>query len=130
MSDTTAQPDELKPLRPLSFIVAKWQGYILAAMYLLYGGVKMIFGWMDNDFNNFWFFAIWLGYGGLMIQLVLAYRNLKIWGWYGLILFNSIAAIWCFATLSRDGSLALLVLFAVGLVALLWPSTRHEVLGH
>lgn len=130
MSDTTAQPDELKPQRPLPFIVAKWQGYVLAAMYLLYGGVKIIFGWMDNDFNNFWFFAIWLGYGGLLILLAFAYRDLKIWGWYGLILFNSLAAIWSFATLSRDGSLALLVLSAVGLVALLWPSTRHEVLGH
>lgn len=130
MSDSAAQHEAQSTQRPLSFIVAKWQGYVLAAMYLLYGGVKIIFGWMDNDFNHFWQFAVSLGYGGVMIQFAFAYRNLKIWGWYGLIAINSLTAIGCMATLSLEGSSALLVLSAVGLVALLWPSTRHEVLGH
>jgi len=129
MSETVTHEKATSPPRPLPFIVAKWYGYVFSTMFLLYGGVKMIFGWLDHDFSNYGSYAIFFAFGSLFMMISFAFRDQKSWGWYGLTAFSSIASVWSLFTLSREGSLALLVLSIFGLVALLWPSTRRELFG-
>lgn len=121
---------ETEPEKSLPFNIAKWQGYVIAAMYLLYGGVKIIFGILDNDYSNFTSLIFWFGFGVVLIMFVLAYSGHKLWGWIGLLVFNAYAAIWSLAKFSEVGSAAVMVLALIGIVALLWPSTRQTLSGN
>ena len=37
---------------PLTFVVAKWYGYIFAIFYLAYGGVKIVLGVLDRNYDD------------------------------------------------------------------------------
>ncbi len=116
--------------RPLTFLFAKWHGYVLAAMFILYGGVKIIFGVLDHDTGNFIGLYIFLGIGAFLIVLAYAYRDQKIWGWYGLIIVYALASVQLLFSLKDIESVVLFCLFLIGLVALLWPTTKQEVFRH
>jgi len=128
MNETTDNAAS-KTKKPLTFLVSKWIGYILATMFLLYGGANLIFGALDRNFNDFLDFGIMLFYGTVLIILAYAFRDLKLWGWYGLIAVNAIAAIYLILSFTNYIDGILLAIFIVGIGSLLWPSTKQEILG-
>ena len=68
------------PGAPITFRVAKWYGYIFAAMFLLYGGVKVLLAFMDHNYTQL---AEPLGFliiGLVLIAPAIAYKELKSWG--------------------------------------------------
>ena len=59
---------------PISFEIAKWLGYIFAAMYILYGGVQIILGVLDRSYSGFaqWSIFLLLGVVLLVVGSLLA----------------------------------------------------------
>lgn len=116
-------------LRPTTFRFAKWYGYIFSLCYILYGGVKIFLGVQDHDFNDFNISLLFLVIGIVLMLVVLAYRDLKEWGWYGMVGVNVIILIRTLFGLGQVESIVLLLLTAIVLAALLASPTRELVFG-
>lgn len=114
---------------PLAYKVTKWYGYALAAMYLLYGGVKLILAVLDRNYADIMNPMVSLLVGVVLTIIVLGYRDLKSWGWYGLVIVNGLVALLSLFKLSQIDSLVLLVLSIVALLCLFTTSARSFVLG-
>jgi hypothetical protein len=113
-----------KPKRPLSFIIAKWYGYVFAATYTLYGGVSLILGFMDHTYEDTGKSLVFLILGLVLLTVVWAYRDLKAWGWYGMVVINGLAVLGFLFNLSDTAGLSVLVLSAGALILLFLPTTR------
>lgn len=113
---------------PLTFIVAKWYGYILSATFLLYGGVKIVLSFLDRTYADMGASFLFLIVGVVLISTSFAFRDCKAWGWYGLLALNGLVAVGSIFQLKYSESIVLLVL-SVGAMALLFaPSTKALVL--
>ncbi len=110
---------------PLTFSAAKWYGYVLSTMYMLYGGVQIILGILDNNYSDLGTWVISLFVGIFLLSVTLAYRDLKKWGWQGMVLLNAIFLIVAAFGYSDRLNIVLLVFAAAAQTALLWPSTRQ-----
>ena len=77
-----------KQKQPLYFNLTKWYGYIFATIFILYGGIEIILGFMDHNYQDFASYIIFLLLGLILLTIVLAYRDLKVWGWYSMIVMN------------------------------------------
>jgi len=115
--------------RPLTFLLAKWYGYIFSAMFVLYGGVKIILGILDRDYSDFSQSVIFLLAGVLMATICIAFRDLKHWGWYGLIVINGLVVLAALFGLGETLNLVLLVLSGATLAALFAPTTKSQIFG-
>lgn len=115
--------------RPLTFQIAKWYSMIFSAVFVLYGVVKIVLGFLDRNYNSF---GMALGFcilGLALIALCLAYNELKKWGWYGLIAMNGLVVIVCLAQLSQYSSIVLLLFSGATLGFLLARPTRDLIEG-
>jgi hypothetical protein len=112
---------------PLFFTFAKWYGYVLAIMFLLYGGVKIVLGVMDRNYDGFAGFVIFLLYGLILISIVLAYRDRKTWGWYSMLVLNGLIILLSLLTLSHLSSYVLIVFSVLAIAALLTPETKAVI---
>ncbi len=120
-SDTQAQAVS----RPVSFLIALWWGYLLAAMYILYGGVSIVLAFLDRNFHDLWSQVLFVAVGILVLVFAYAFRDRKMFGWYGLLLVNGIVLLLSIFTLKLYGAVIILLLALVGLASLFVPSTRE-----
>jgi hypothetical protein len=111
--------------RPLTFKVAHWYGIILSVMFLLYGGVKVVLGILDHTYNDLAQPIIFALVGLVLISIVFAYRELKAWGWYGLVGINSLVILIALFGFSHYENIVLLILSGIALYALLSPQTKQ-----
>ena len=116
---------------PFSFEIAKWLGYCFSAMFILVGGVQIILGVLDRNYQDFpqWFIFLLFGIGLLIIAF--AYRDKKKWGWTALLVLFSLATLASAIQLRNftlEG-LVLLILCVATLSALVAPATRAFVDG-
>ena len=119
------------PDRPLSFVIAKWYGYVFTLFYVLYGGVKIVLGVMDHNYEDFSKSVIFLLVGVVLAVVVFAYRDLKTWGWYGMVAVTGLTLIGSIIRVQDVSYLALTLLSGAALVLLLMPPTRECVFkGH
>jgi hypothetical protein len=114
---------------PLTYNLAKWYSYGLAASFLLYGGVKLILSVLDRNYTDMVNPFVSLAIGALVVAVALGYRDLKEWGWYGLVAINSLAGLGTVFGLAQIDNAILLVLSLSALVCLLIPSTRTHIFG-
>lgn len=111
--------------RPITFKVANWWGVAFALVFLLYGGVKIVLGFLDRNYDNIEQNLLFVLIGVILIAFVMAYKGLKIWGWYGLIVINGVVVILSALNIEYAESIVLIVLSAGALAALLAPSTKQ-----
>ncbi len=117
----------------MTFLLSKWWGYIFSIFYLLYGGVSIVLSLMDSNvkadpetmMQSFAFLAI----GAILISVVFAFRDLKSWGWFGLIGINIISILSLSTRLNDLASLILAIVCLVAVVLLFLPSTKNELAG-
>ena len=114
--------------QPLYFNLTKWYGYIFATVFILYGGVEIILGVMDHNYQNFASYFIFLLMGLILLTVVLAYRDLKVWGWYSMIVLNIVIVILSLFQIKKFESIVLLILSLLAVLALLSPVTRDYIL--
>lgn len=110
--------------RPLTFLIALWWGYLLAAMYILYGGVSIVLAFLDRNFRDIWGQVLFVAVGVLVLVFAYAFRDRKMFGWYGLLVVNCGVLFLSIFTLKLYGALIILLLAMTGLASLFLPSTR------
>lgn len=115
--------------RPVTFLVAKWYGYAFAAMFVLYGGVKIILGVLDRDYTDFSQSFMFLVVGGILVAICMAFRELKSWGWYGLVVLNSLVVLAVLFNLGNALNIVFLLLSVGTLAALFAPTTKAQIFG-
>ena len=118
---------EKLPQRPLTFVIAKWYGYIFVLFFVLYGGVKIVLGIMDHNYEGFPQSLIFLLAGILLSTIVFAFRDGKAWGWYGMIAMHGLAMLGSLVQAGDASYLVLAILSAGVLALLLAPPTRECV---
>jgi len=65
----------------------------------------------------------------LLMSFAIGYRDLKSWGWYGLIGVNAIVILLGLISISKAGNIAVVLFSAGALYGLLAPSTRECLSG-
>ncbi len=111
---------------PLTFCIAKWHGYVFAILFLLYGGLKIILGALDHNYDEMAVPFIFLLIGIILISVAFAYRDNRIWGWYGLVVVNSLVVILGLFGLSHVENYVLIFFSLAVLGALFAPTTRRS----
>jgi len=113
--------------RPLTFLVTKWYGYIFSSFFLLYGGVNIVLGFLDRDYTNTPKSLVFLIVGIILITTCIAFRDRKVWGWYGLVGVNGMVVIGSLIGYSEGLNLLYLVLSLICLLLLFTPRTKAEI---
>jgi hypothetical protein len=113
---------------PVMFEVARWHGYVLAAIFLIYGGVKIILGILDRSYGDFGTCVAFIVIGLVVVSFALAYHQQRRWGWYGLIVINALVVIGAIAGYSHVENVVLMLVSAIVLYFLLSSETRSYLL--
>ncbi|MEW5795728.1 MAG: hypothetical protein AB1772_05145 [Candidatus Zixiibacteriota bacterium] len=112
---------------PWSFLVAKWYGYILALVFMLYGGVSIILGILDRDYTETGKFLVFLLIGIVLVTIVVGFRDRKRWGWYGLIGLHGLVVVLALFNPGNPYNWLLIVLSAGSLGLLFAKTTKGEI---
>lgn len=119
--------EQVKTSRPLSVKLTVWWAYIFAAMYLLYGGVKLVLSILDRQYAEMDRPFIFMLVGILLIVVAMAYRDSKPWGWIGVVVLNGLIILMAIFNLEHAENIVLMVLALLALVGLFLPSTKAYV---
>ena len=132
-SDERMNMTKQKNQAPVTFILAKWWGYIFATFYLLYGGVSIILSIMDSNvktnYDTMMQSILFLLIGVILITVATAFRDGKQWGWYGLIAINVLTMGAIVTRLSDPASLILGLICLAATILLFLPATRERLVG-
>lgn len=94
---------------------------------MLYGGVKIILGALDRQYDGIGQFGLILLVGIVIFAVVFGYREARSWGWYGLVTINVLVVIMTLLGLSDPYNLIFLILSAAALGLLFLPATKSVV---
>ena len=110
---------------PLTFKLAGWYGLVLAGLFLLYGGVKLVLSFLDHNYDDMSQPVVFLFIGlGLLIP-VLGFRELKKWGYWGMIGINVLVVVLALFDTGYYENVVLMVFSLAALSTLLAPPTRQ-----
>jgi peptidoglycan/LPS O-acetylase OafA/YrhL len=112
---------------PWSYLLAKWYGYVLALIFLLYGGVSVILGILDRDYTNTNKFLLFFLIGVVLITIAVGFRDRKVWGWYGLLGLHGMVIILALFHPLNPYNWILIILSATSLALLLVGTTKGEI---
>lgn len=116
-----------KDNRPLTFKLANWYGFIFSAVFLVYGSVKVILGVLDRNYTDLGAPILFALVGLVLISFAFAYKELKAWGWYGLVVINCLVILLALFGYSHYESIILIILSGIALYSLLSPQTKQYV---
>ena len=89
----------------------------------------MILGILDRDYTDFSTFFISLLAGILMSAISIGFRDLKQWGWYGLVVLNGLIVLAVLFNLSDAYNLVYMFLSIGTLAALFARPTKAQIFG-
>ncbi len=110
--------------RPITYAISSVYGFVFALFFLIYGGVKVILAFMDHNYETLRDPILFTIVGIILIALAMAFRDLKNWGRYGLIVVNSLVVIVASFAITRPENMALLLLSGLSLYGLFAPATK------
>jgi hypothetical protein len=116
--------------RPITYAYSSVYGFVFALFFLIYGGVKVILSFMDHNYESLRDPILFTIIGGVLISLAMAFRDLKSWGRYGLIVVNGLVVLIALFGITRPENIALIILSGAALYSLLAPATRDCLAGH
>ena len=119
-----------KDSRPLTYRLPGWYALVFSIVFLLYGGVTVILGFLDHQYDDLAEPIAFLAIGLVLITPTIAYRESKRWGYHGLVVINSVVVVLAIFGYRDYLNLVLLVLSAGALVALLSPATKEYLSKH
>ncbi len=120
---------EEREQRPLTFRLAFWWGAGFSAVFILYGAVTLVLGFLDRQYNNLAEPFVFLLIGIALISVAYAYVHRKRWGWYGEIAVNGLIILFALIGFKNYANIILLVLAAGALVLLLSNRTKVYLFG-
>jgi hypothetical protein len=115
--------------RPITYLFTMWWSYTFCAMFVLYGGVKLILGFLDKNYADVATPLTYLAVGLILAILATAYRDQRSWSWYGLVGVNILVAILAVMKLAYIGNIVLLIIAGIALAALFAPATKGYLFG-
>ena len=113
--------------RPLAFRLAGLYGYIFAIMFLLYGAVNIVLGFLDHNYTDIGKPVAILIMGLVFLAPVIAYYELKTWGYWGLVVLNGLVVVGALVNISQHYNIVPLVLSGAALYFLLSPATKDHL---
>ncbi len=113
--------------RPITYAISSIYGFIFTMFFLIYGGVRVILSFMDHNYETLRDPIIFTIIGGVLIVIAMAYRDLKPWGWYGMIAVHSLAIIGSLFGITRPENIAILLLSGLTIYGLLAPATKAVI---
>jgi hypothetical protein len=116
--------------RPFTYAIASIYGFVFALFFLIYGGVKVILSFMDHNYDSLRDPILFTIIGAVLIAFAMAFRDLKNWGWYGLVVVNSVVVLLSLFSITRPENMALLLLSGASLYGLFAPATKACLAGH
>ena len=119
--------EEKEEQRPLSFLISLWHGYVIAGIFLLYGGVKIVLSFLDHDFSDMASLIMFVALGLILLMIALSYNEGKKIGWYGLITLNGLIVISTLINYAILESIIILI-FSVVVLLLLFKSDTKKYL--
>jgi len=126
MSDVEQQQPR-KESHPATFTAAKWWGYVLSAIFLIYGGVKVVLSILDRNYDAMTTPIVFAAIGAIILIIAYAFRDKKKWGWMGLIGVNGLVVILAVIDFGHVENIILLVISAGALYALFAPQTKEHL---
>ncbi|MBD3256805.1 hypothetical protein GF377_00130 [candidate division GN15 bacterium] len=111
---------------PVLFRAVKWHGYIFSLTYLLYGGVSLILGFLDRQYDDSAQFFIFMLVGIILMTVSFAFKDHRAWGWYGLVGMNGLIVLIGLIGLTNPYNIVMLVLSLGMLGALFHPIVKSE----
>ena len=121
--------NEEREQRPLTFRLAFWWGAGFAAVFILYGAVTLVLGFLDRQYNNLSEPFVFLLIGIALISVAYAYLHRKQWGWYGEIVVNGLIILLALMGFKNYANIILLVLAGGALALLLSKETKAYLFG-
>ena len=115
--------------RPLSFLLSLWHGYLIAGIFLLYGGVKIVLSFLDKDFSGMVSLIMFSALGLILLLIAIAYSEGKKFGWYGLISMNGLIVISTLMNYDILESIIILILSLIALFMLFKPETKNYLVN-
>jgi hypothetical protein len=112
---------------PLTFLLAKWYGYILAGVFLLYGGVSLILSVLDRDYSQTGKFLVFLAVGIVLAAIAMAFRDRRPWGWYGQLGLQGLVVVLALFHPTNPYNWILIALSLASLWLLWTPRTKGEI---
>ncbi|MEA3296814.1 MAG: hypothetical protein U9R56_02995 [candidate division Zixibacteria bacterium] len=127
MSDNVKKEHVTAPKdnRPLTFKLAAWYGYIFSGMFLLYGGINIVLSFLDHSYDDLGKPIAVLAIGLVLLIPVIAYTELKVWGYWSLVGVNALVVLLSIIGFSHIENLILLVLSGIALYTLLSANTKN-----
>ncbi len=111
----------------MTFLAAKWYGYVLALVFLLYGGVSLILSFLDRDYTQTGKFLVFLAVGIVLAMIALAFRDRRVWGWYGEVSLQGLVILLALFHPTNPFNWILIILSAITLFLLWSPRTKGEI---
>ena len=106
---------------PLVFKLSYWWAFGLATVFMLYGGVSIVLGFLDHNFKDISQPMIFLLLGIILLIIAYAYKGLKPWGWYAQIVINGLIILGAIIGYAQYENIILLIL-AAGVMVTLFSS--------
>ncbi len=113
-----------KDERPVTYRLAMWYGFLFATLFMLYGGVKIILGFLDRNYAEMATPVTMLALGLVLLAPAIAFREMKTWGYYGLLVINFMVVILAAVGYQHYENLVALILSLGAVAALLAPATK------
>jgi len=113
----------------MTFLITKWYNLIFATIFVIYGSVKIILSILDRNYETVTTSIFFLLLGIILISVWLAYREFRMWGWWGLIAMNAVVIVLALWNITMVGNIILLVLSMVTILLMLAPTTKAYVLS-
>ena len=101
-----------------------WYGFLFATLFMLYGGVKIILGFLDRNYAEMATPVTMLALGLVLLAPAIAFREMKTWGYYGLLVINFMVVILAAVGYQHYENLVALILSLGAVAALLAPATK------
>ena len=79
--------------RPITVTLAKNYAFVFAGLFLLYGGVKVVLSFLDHSYGDLAQPIIFMAIGLILLAPAFAFRELKLWGYWGLVIINAVVVI-------------------------------------
>lgn len=112
---------------PITFSIVLWHAYLLSTMFLLYGGVKLLLGILDRQYDDMLPSGLFFGIGLLIVNIAWRFRERDWFGWYGLLAVNgAIVVMGLWGAQQEPLNLVLMVSSLIMLTLALLPATKSR----
>ncbi len=116
--------------RPITFKLSNWWAFGFSVVFIIYGGVNIVLGFLDRSYDQLPQHIIFLLIGFILITFAYAYKNKKTWGWYSQIGINSLIILAALIGYNHLENIVIMVLAAVALYTVFAPDTKQYVFRH